>query len=438
MIDASKIVIKTATESSIAKVDSERDVESRPALSEPLDPSGFPHLRKKKDGTLKPKSTIDNVEYLLDGYGIVVRYNVISKKPEISIPGLSATIDNYLNTAIETIVSLASLNDLSISQVPKYVGVIADRNPVNPVANWITSKPWDGKNRQLDICETLVPRDEFPLWIAHLLIWKWLLSAVAAAILPSGFHGRGILTLQGPQGIGKTSWVRSLVSDPMLCSQVVLTGHHLEISLKDSITTAICHWIVELGEVDSSIKKEFTRIKAFTTQERDKVRRPYARTDSEYQRRTVFTATVNEENFLLDKTGNSRFWVIPVTEIDYDHEIDMQQVFAQLKVQLDNGSIWWLNPEEEAQLTELNKDYRAVSVLEEKLLTIFDGKLSEEQWSRMSATEVLETLGYSRPPNHLCRECGGILREHFGQPKKSNGIMKWRVPIKRTSFTRVS
>jgi putative DNA primase/helicase len=438
MTDASEIVINTTTESSIEKIDSGRDVELRPTQPEPLDTGGFPHIRKKKDGTLKLKGTIDNVEHLLNGYEIVARYNVISKKPEISIPGLSASFDNYLNTAIETIVSLASLNDLPITQVPKYVGVIADRNPVNPVANWIASKPWDGKNRQLDICETLVPRDEFPLMTAHQLVWKWLLSATAAAVLPSGFHGRGILTLQGPQGIGKTSWVRRLVSDPMLRSQVVLTGHHLEVSLKDSITTAICHWIVELGEVDSSLKKEFTRTKAFATQDKDKLRRPYARTDSEYQRRTVFSATVNEENFLLDKTGNSRFWVIPVTSIDYDHQIDMQQVFAQLKVQLDNGSNWWLKPEEEAQLTELNKDYRAVSVLEEKLLTIFDNELSEEEWSRMSATEVLETLGYSRPPNHLCRECGGILREHFGLPKKSNGIMKWRVPIKTASFTRVS
>ena len=438
MTDPRKIVIHAAKEASTAIVESKAEVDTRPALPEPLDPAGFPHTRNRKDGTLKPKSTIDNVEYLLDSYGIIVRYNVISKKPEISIPGLSATIDNYLNTAIETIVSLASLNDLPTTQVPKYVGVIADRYPVNPPLNWIMSKPWDGKNRQLEICQTLTPRDGFPLMMAHQLTWKWLLSTAAAAVLPSGFHGRGILTLQGPQGIGKTSWVRSLVADPLLRNQTILTGHHLEVANKDSITTAVSHWIVELGEVDSSLKKEFTRMKAFVTQDRDKVRRPYARTDSEYQRRTVFTATVNEENFLLDKTGNSRFWVIPVTSIDYAHDVDMQQVFAQLKVQLDNGSIWWLSPEEETQLAELNKDHRAVSVLEEKLLTVFDQELTEELWSRMSATEVLESLGYNRPPNQLCRECGGILREHFGQPKKSNGIMRWRVPIERNNFSRIS
>jgi predicted P-loop ATPase len=33
------------------------------------------------------------------------------------------------------------------------------------------------------------------------------------------------------------------------------------------MTTAITHWIVELGELDSSFKKEIARLKAFLTGE---------------------------------------------------------------------------------------------------------------------------------------------------------------------------
>jgi predicted P-loop ATPase len=102
------------------------------------------------------------------------------------------------------------------------------------------------------------------------------------------------------------------------------------------------------------------------------VRRPYARSDSEYQRCTVFCATVNEVNFLIDKTGNSRFWVIPVTKINSDHCIDMQQVFAQLKNKLDSGAKWWLTPVGDRRLEELNRAHRSASVLEEKLLEEFD------------------------------------------------------------------
>ena len=107
----------------------------------------------------------------------------------------------------------------------------------------------------------------------------------------------------------------------------------------------------------------------------------------------------------------------------------MQQVFAQLKQELDDGATWWLTPEEDARLEELNRDHRAVSVLEEKLLEVFDFDLPHDRWSNLSATEVLEYIGYQRPTNPLCRECGGILREHVGQPKKSHGIAKWKVPL---------
>ena len=429
MTDPSKIKVPGPKPESLPEGEPIARMTKLTTQPEPLDLNNFPHIRERKDGSVRPKCTIENVQALLDGYEIKVSYNGITKELVIHIPGLKVMSDNYHNTAIEIINSLAALNDITITQVSKYVGVIADRNLVNPVADWITSVPWDGKNRLPEICDTLTTQEDYPGDFKDLLLKKWLISAVAAATLPSGFHSRGILTLQGPQGCGKTSWVRNLVPDGLLRDNVILTGHHLDPSNKDSLTTAIKHWIVEIGELDSSFRKDIARLKGFITQEKDKVRRPYARTDSEYQRRTVFVATVNEVSFLIDKTGNSRFWVIPIISIDYGHKIDMQQVFAQLKINLDAGASWWLTPEEDVQLEALNRDHRAVSVLEEKLIDAFDSDLPLDRWSNLSATEVLEYLGYQRPANPLCRECGGILREHFGPPKMSQGIAKWKVPL---------
>ncbi len=197
--------------------------------------------------------------------------------------------------------------------------------------------------------------------------------------------------------------------------------------------TAVAHWIVEIGELDSSFKKDVARLKGFITGDTDKVRRPYARADSEYQHRTVFCATVNEDNFLVDSTGNSRWWTLPVIRIDYQHEIDMQQVFAQLAIDLGKGAQWWLTSEEEALLEANNKDHMAVSSIEERLLSIMDLELPKEDREKCTATEALQKIGISNPTNSQARECGGILRQHFGSPKKIQGIMKWRLPIKRDS-----
>ncbi|RDH82470.1 MAG: hypothetical protein DIZ80_09265 [endosymbiont of Galathealinum brachiosum] len=398
-------------------------------LNEPLDIDSFPHKRMKKDGTYKPICTIENIERLIIGYGISVNYDVISKDTMILIPGVSGITENSANTAIESINSLASLNNIPIGQVPRYVAVIADRNAINPVAEWITCKKWDQVDRINSLCDTLITGDDFPNDFKNILVTKWLISAVAAATVPSGFHCKGVLTFQGAQNLGKTSWLNKLIPKGLLRDNFFLDGHHIDPSNKDSLTTAIKHWIVEIGELDSSFKKDIARLKGFITQGKDTVRRPYARTNSDYQRRTVFCASVNEVNFLIDKTGNSRFWTIPLVKIDYKHNIDMQQVFAQLYDELQQGATWWLTEIEEKQLDEQNQTHKSVSVIEERVLTILNHNLPKDKWKNMSASKVLQAAGIQSPSNPQARECGSILRGLYGQPKKIQGIMKWLVPI---------
>lgn len=405
-----------------------------PKAPQPLDPRGFPHCKIDRSGEPHLRATIENLGYLVEKYDIPVRFNVIKKKLHISIPNLQGTPENYHNTAIAHIFSLATLNGIGTTQISNYIEAIGDQHPINPAADWINSRAWDGQDRLPDVYSTLVAREDFPEPLKYELLYRWLLSVVAAAMMP-GFHCRGVLTLQGAQGIGKTSWFRRLINDQILREDLVLLGHHLDVANKDSLTTAICHWIVELGELDSSFRRDVARLKGFITASHDKIRRPYGRTDSEYPRRTVFCASVNEETFLVDSTGNTRFWTLPVVQIDYNHDIDMQQVFAQLAVDLKQDEKWWLSPEMDSLLTEQNNHHTASSIVEEKVLAALDRDRTDAEWVYKSASEMLEEAGILHPQNPQCRECGSVLRRLFGNPKKINGIMKWRVPIaNRPSF----
>jgi putative DNA primase/helicase len=394
----------------------------------PLDAASFPH--QPRNGSKQPPATISNVQHLLTEYGIIVRYNVVRKKLSITVPGYAGTPDNADNVAIAHIISLASLNGLSTGQILSYVGTIGDRHQINPVANWITSKPWDGTDRLEAFYETLVHRDDYPQPLKAVLMYRWLISAVAAALKPSGFRARGVLTLQGPQSIGKTAWVNALVPDPILREHTVKLDHHLDAGNKDSLLTAIGHWIVEIGELDSSFKKDIARLKGFLTGDRDKVRRPYGRTDSEYPRRTVFCATVNDQAFLVDSTGNSRWWTIPVTKINYAHNIDMQQVFAQVAVDFHRDEPWWLTQAEEGCLETYNKSHRAISAIHERVLDALDLKRAkDDQLVAMTPTDLLRKMGIKNPSNSQSKECAAILRELLGDSKRINGQNKWRVPL---------
>lgn len=401
--------------------------------AKPLDPLSFPNQPRKPDKR-KP-STHGNIRYLLMAYGIIIRYNVISKRVYIAVPGVSGTPDNAENVAIAHIFSLANLNDISTGQLMSLIGVIADKNQFNPVAEWILSKPWDGVDRLTSFYATLVQRVGFPEELKQALMYRWLLSAVAAVLKPSGFKARGVLTLQGPQSIGKTSWISALVPDAILREGVLKLDHHLDAGNKDSIITAVCHWIVEIGELDSSFKKDIARLKGFLTGDRDKVRRPYGRTDSEYPRRTVFCATVNEHDFLVDSTGNSRWWTIPVTSINYQHGIDMQQLFAQLAVEFEKGEQWWLTREEEQLLELHNKEHRNVSAIRERILEALDlDYVNENGLPALTPSQLLQKLDIKNPTNSQCKECASVLREFVGESKKIQGQYKWRIPFKNEAW----
>lgn len=210
---------------------------------------------------------------------------------------------------------------------------------------------------------------------------------------------------------------------------MVKLGHHLDASNKDSILSAISFAIVELGELDSSLKNDVARLKGFLTDDYDRVRRPYGKRESSFPRRTVFAASVNEQQFLKDSTGNTRFWTLPVVSIDHTHEIDTQQLFAQLAIEVEAGEQWWLTKAENAKLEEMNAAHQSVSPIMEKLAVLIDrDRIGAPGINALTATEVVEML--EMPPTMAnAREAGAALRSLLGPHKRINGINRWRVPI---------
>jgi putative DNA primase/helicase len=259
---------------------------------------------------------------------------------------------------------------------------------------------------------------------------KWMTSAVAAAY-SSDFRARGVLTLSGPQGIGKTTWVNSLVNDAELRKGVVLTGHSLDANSRDSKMTALTKWITELGEVEATLKNDLPAFKAFITNDMDVFRRPYAAEDSTLPRRTVFCASVNSQFFLKDPTGNSRFWTLRVDQVNYDHGLDMQQVFAQYKAEFYNkGASWWLTPEEEARLTVINREFETISPVQESLTTLIElGREQGHDCVFMTATQLLKLIGIERANRSEVAEVHTVMAELVGASRKTRGNRGWDVPV---------
>lgn len=387
-------------------------------LDEPCNPYAFPHLSDTK--TPKPLATIENMEHLLKEYGLAIRFNVISKIREVTgwpagHAAADASMEDRSNVELATAESLCNMNRMPSGPVARFLAQIAARNPYNPVEDWITSKPWDGVSR-LEALYSTVHTNMDPA-LKRTLIRRWLISAVAMGVDGGSARrqARGVLVFTGKQYIGKTRWVLSLTP---ACSKLVLEGVRVDPDSKDAVLKAVSHWICELGELDATFRKsDIAALKAFVSQGTDKVRKPYAPDHSEYARRTVFFGSVNDQQYLVDDTGNTRWWTIPVERLDHDHDIDMQQLWAEVYALYRDGEQHWLTPEENAQLAASNMNHENTDPYEEELLMKFDWSAPRSEWTtHMSATEILKSVfGLRDPGLRECRRVGTVLRRLTGR-----------------------
>lgn len=298
-----------------------------------------------------------NTAALLKFYGVQVSYNLMRHTLEIKCPGFTPNAERAANATLQWVENRAA--DHGLARKPVYPHLVELAREHHPVLEWISSRAWDGVDRVEALIGTLHLADgcrepEF----RRSLVWRWLLGA-AASLLPE-FEGRfaaqGVLVLQGEQGRHKTRWFRSLAPAG---SDWLLTGRRLDPSDRDSVQAATSVWLVELGEIDATFRKaDIAALKAFVTQERDTYRSAYDRREERFCRRTVFLASVNEAEYLVDKTGNRRWWTVPVERCNAEHGLDLQQVWAQLVACARLPSArWWLDEAETAVLAGLNQDH---------------------------------------------------------------------------------
>lgn len=372
----------------------------------------------------KPLSTIENLEEIVRRLGVHIRYNVIKKEEEIIIPGERFSIDNGANASLAWLTSWVSRFKMPTGNIGDYVTYISDQNLYNPVTEWVNSRPWDGVPRFQAFCDTVTAVGEAAnpnvKRTKETLMRRWMISAIAAAFRPNGVSAHGVLVFQGAQYLGKTAWFKRLVPESL---GVIADGFLIDPKDKDSVKQAVSNWLVELGEIDATFRKaDVAQLKSFITKDKDVLRRAYAKRESAFARRTVFFASVNPREYLHDPTGNRRYWTIECEHLDHHHDLDMQQVWAEVFEFFNTGETWFLQPEEMLILNDHNKDFEVHDPLEERLQTILDWSAPSEIWEWKTVTEILITVGMDKPNVGDARRAGEALRKLNGnQSKRGHG-----------------
>lgn len=279
------------------------------------------------------------------------------------------------------------------------VQVIARNKRIHPLADYLRSLTWDG-DRRLDtwLTEYLgVSPGNYTAAVGA----KWVIGGVARILRP-GAKVDCMMVLEGLQGAGKSSALRCLARRPEW-----FTDELAELGTKDATLQLAGRWIIEIAELAAMHRATVEKIKGFISRQSDNFRPPYGRHVEDTPRQCIFAGSTNASEYLLDETGNRRFWPIRCGEIRLDElERDADQLWAEAVVRFNEGSKWWLTGSVAGEAAkEASERYQgdpwteniskfiavreSVSVAE--VLQDCIGK-PKEQWTRIDQNRVARTL----------------------------------------------
>lgn len=341
------------------------------------------------------KFSITVAKLFLQAVGGRVRLNEMNRRTEISgLPPEYRGEDahNLLVTLISDCMSSLCYRRATGPVIYDALNVIANENRYHPVLELLDESPWDGVDRFPDVCRMVGVTDDFH----KTLVKKWALQTIAVLYNSEDnrIAAQGVLVLQGEQGIGKTQFFRHLA----IREEFFKGGATLDMSNKDSLMSATKVWICELGEIDSTTKKEQSALKAFLTEQIDRFREPYARAETVRPRRTSFCGTVNPARYLRDETGNRRYWTIPIKNVDIDAVVNCPpDWYAQFWRQVHeaykrNPKGYLLTRQEQDRVNQCNSDFEAELHGEDEFMTLFNATADISAWQWRTAADIAKTL----------------------------------------------
>ncbi len=298
----------------------------------------------------------------------------------------------------------------------------------NHVDDFLGSLPeWDGTDRLPELTDTLQLSRDKGNPIPGILLRRWMIGVI------NGFHNRpengsnpsispneNLLILIGPQGIGKTRWMRKLMPEDWHS----LFAEKLSFNFddKDDKLLSCDKAIIAMDELSPILNNKATneQLKGFLSQKTFNVRVAYGRYNNVYYKIASFIGTSNHSEIITDPTGSRRFWPIEIESADYNHEVNMAQLWAQTYASWKAGEQHWLNNEEQKMLSDYNEPFRKIHPYEEYINRFVDhgDQLCTATQIAEHINEVLNNKNAVNP-----RQLGVYLKKagYDNKPRSRNG-----------------
>ncbi len=211
----------------------------------------------------------------------------------------SSSDDSSMLSIIQNDYGLTSRNDFFDA-----IKIVSRRNRFNPIKELLDVLKWDGEEHISKLLPEYLGCEDTPY--TREVMKLFMLGAVARIYHP-GIKYDYTIIFQGPQGIGKSTFLRL-----MALSDGWFNDSLDSLDSDKSAQALMGSWIVELAELKSLARTAggVDSVKRFLSATQDKYRIPYERRADIFPRQCVFAGTTNKSDFLQDETGNRRFLIV--------------------------------------------------------------------------------------------------------------------------------
>ena len=342
--------------------------------------------------TIIPLKTIDNFKLILERANTNIYINQITKVMDVETDLFN---NKTLDTLMIEIQSLCTKIGFKCNKtdVRDWIETIAHEKSINPFKVWLDNLPaWDKASRIDSYLLNFKTVEGYQDVLKELLMRKWLLSFVGSAYDPD-YKAYGLLVLKGGQGIGKGECFKRLIP---IKEDWVFLGEQEFKGDRDNMQILTSNLLVELSEFARSSKK-VNELKGFVTMDKDKLSLKYDKYASTNKRNTIYFATVNDAEFLIDDE-NRRMWIIDLESINWEgiNNFDYIQLWSEIKETylaspiIDGQPCYHLTPSERELLQINNKNYEFRTELETLLEANLDFDGSKRLW--LKSAEIVQLI----------------------------------------------
>jgi len=259
----------------------------------------------------------------------VLAYNELSNNvqarvawpwPHSKAGNVTNAVDLLLGKYLTDTYGLPSIARAALQEA---IQTVAHTRRFHPIREYLARLEWDGTSRidkWLMMClgerpvewadaagnihPATIPK---PMAEYFALVGRcWLLGMVNRVMEP-GCKFDYCPVLEGAGGLRKSTMVEILAGSGFYSDTPFEVGRG-----KEAQEQVQGLWVYEIAEMTHFSKAEVGAIKAFISSKMDRYREAYGATLSEFPRQCVLVGTTNENTYLRDRTGNRRFWPIPV------------------------------------------------------------------------------------------------------------------------------